>query len=194
MKFNFCFLLSLLAFFIVLAHARGGSIVLNWTSSVSSGVAGYNVYFGTTAGNYPYKLNVGNADTITISNLAEGATYYFAATAYDSHGNESSLSAPTSITVPDSTTSSSQSSPAGGSPAAVNLVGLALTLTPGNREGASLRFPVRAGHSYEVQATSDLRTWISLWRSSTAAGVGQMQYTDNLSRNFNSRFYRVILH
>jgi nitrogen fixation protein FixH len=63
-------------------------------------VIGYNVYFGTASRVYSQVRNAGPATTITISNLVEGTTYYFAATAYDSWGLESDYSAETVYTVP----------------------------------------------------------------------------------------------
>ena len=51
-------------------------------------LAGYNLYYGTSSGNYTNTVRVGNATTYTL-NLAAGS-YYFVATAYNSLGVESS--------------------------------------------------------------------------------------------------------
>ncbi|MEW6214947.1 MAG: MopE-related protein [Nitrospirota bacterium] len=53
---------------------------------------GYKVYYGTASGNYSEVVNVGRVTSHTINNLTNGATYYFAATAYDIAGNESEYS------------------------------------------------------------------------------------------------------
>jgi hypothetical protein len=45
-------------------------------------------------------VDVGNATNVTVSGLIEGTTYYFAATAYNTLGMESSFSAETTYTVP----------------------------------------------------------------------------------------------
>ncbi len=55
-------------------------------------LAGFKVYYGTSSRNYTSSLDVGNVTTRTVTNLADGPTYYFAVTAYDAMRNESSLS------------------------------------------------------------------------------------------------------
>ena len=65
------------------AIAPGHSIVLTWNASNSSGVLGYNIYSGSSAGGpYPTKTNVGNVTTYTMTNVPAG-TYYLVATAYN---------------------------------------------------------------------------------------------------------------
>jgi Fibronectin type III domain. len=55
----------------------------------STGIAGYNVYVGTTSGVYGAPINVGNVTSYVISNLGIGNTYYFTVTDYDGSGVES---------------------------------------------------------------------------------------------------------
>ena len=69
-----------------------GTISLAWDANTSSGIAGYKVYYGTSSGNYPTVINVGDTTTYTISNLHSGHTYYLAVTVYDTSGNESGYS------------------------------------------------------------------------------------------------------
>jgi hypothetical protein len=57
----------------------------------SGSVAGYDVYYGTTSGNYTTNLNVGNTTTTTLQNLSS-PTYHIAVTAYDSNNNQSGFS------------------------------------------------------------------------------------------------------
>ena len=79
--------------------AQTGSAVLNWTAPVAradgmalamSEIAGYTVYYGTVAGNYPnsLKINDGSATSVNITNLPLG-TYYMIVTTRDSGGRES---------------------------------------------------------------------------------------------------------
>jgi Fibronectin type III domain len=67
-------------------------LALVWTPSTSSNVAGYHVYYGGMSGVYTNRISTVNATNAVISGLVEGATYYFAAAAYDSAGLESPLS------------------------------------------------------------------------------------------------------
>jgi translation elongation factor EF-1beta len=69
-----------------------GNVSLAWDASDSPGVAGYNVYYGVASGNYTSFISAGNVLGCTVSNLATGVTYFFAATAYDANGSESDFS------------------------------------------------------------------------------------------------------
>ena len=60
--------------------AVAGDVTLAWDPAPSPPVTGYQIYYGPAAGNYPSKVDVGNATTYTVSGLVEGATYHFAAT------------------------------------------------------------------------------------------------------------------
>ena len=82
--------------------AQTGSAVLNWTAPVArtdgtalslSEIAGYTVYYGTSTGSHPNRLNVddGSATSATITDLLLG-TYYLAITTRDYEGGESSYS------------------------------------------------------------------------------------------------------
>ena len=66
-------------------------ITLEWQAS-SGNIAGYNVYQGTSSGDYDVTLDIGNWTSVTIANLAEDEAYYFAVTAYDLDNNESGYS------------------------------------------------------------------------------------------------------
>jgi hypothetical protein len=88
---------------------QAGSVMLAWDPSVSTDVAGYHVYWGGASGTYTNVVdalrytNVVDAPRFTqatISGLTEGATYFFAATAYDSSGRESGFSNEVNYTLP----------------------------------------------------------------------------------------------
>jgi len=66
-------------------------ITLEWRAS-SGDVAGYNVYQGTSSGDYDVTLDVGNWTSVTIADLEDGEAYYFSVTAYDLVDNESGYS------------------------------------------------------------------------------------------------------
>lgn len=76
---------------------------VNPDGTLFTGVAGYNLHFGTASGTYTQSINTGNVTSYTISNLNEGTTYYFVVTDYDAAGNESSFSNEVSKTFPAAT-------------------------------------------------------------------------------------------
>jgi PKD repeat protein len=55
---------------------------------------------GQTSGSYNTSFNAGNTTSYTISNLTDGATYYFAARAYDGSGSQSAPSNEVAVTLP----------------------------------------------------------------------------------------------
>jgi len=78
------------------------SVSLTWSPSGSSGVAGYNVYRGSSATGPFIKVN---ANTITATTYSDGTvqagqTYYYVATAVTSAGAESGYSTATRAVVP----------------------------------------------------------------------------------------------
>jgi hypothetical protein len=77
------------------------SVTLSWQApsqntdgSPLSDLAGFRIYYGTTAGGpYPTSITITNPGIATyfLDNLAPN-TYYFVATAFDTSGNESAFS------------------------------------------------------------------------------------------------------
>ena len=68
----------------VAAHAA--TLTLAWDRNPEPDIAGYVVYRGTQPGVHPYSRNVGNAISQQVDGLADGTTYYFVATAYNTAG------------------------------------------------------------------------------------------------------------
>jgi len=76
------------------------TVNLSWDASTSS-VAGYNVYRGASAGAYTKINRTMDANTAYAdSTVLSGTTYYYAATAVNSSGQESAYSAPIKVAVP----------------------------------------------------------------------------------------------
>lgn len=163
----------LLALLTGLVCAKAATVSIAWNPSSDTNVTGYNIYYGTSSGNYTGKVSVGNVSVITISNLTYGATYYFAATAFDSDGNESDFSNETQFIVPG-----------------------ALVLSGGANPGDPMviKFPVAPSHWYEVQASVDLQSWTTIWQTAVATSNVWVQFSDPEAGAFTSRFYRLVLH
>ncbi|HNT14962.1 MAG TPA: Ig-like domain-containing protein [Verrucomicrobiota bacterium] len=72
--------------------ARAAEVRLAWDPSPDPQVVGYRIHYGPGSGSYTNAITVGAATTATISGLLVGATYYFAATAFNTNGDESVFS------------------------------------------------------------------------------------------------------
>lgn len=170
-KFGFGVIVLLTLISVCRVSKGVSSADLAWNSNPDPSVAGYNIYYGGASRTYTNVLSVGNTTNATVSGLLEGQNYYFAVTAYDAAGNESDYSAETTYIVPGW-----------------------LTLTPGAAATDPLRvqFPVAPGHSYELQVSTDLMSWTTVWLT---VGVSNawVEY-DAPILGTGSQFYRVILH
>jgi fibronectin type 3 domain-containing protein len=82
------------------AQALAADVSLAWDPNTESDLAGYRIYRGMSSGNYDKVVDVGNVTTWTDTTLEVGQTYYFAATAYDTEGLESTFSNEVSYTAP----------------------------------------------------------------------------------------------
>jgi hypothetical protein len=147
------------------------STPLVWNPNADPSVAGYNVYYGGVSRNYTNVINAGNSTNAVVDGLVEGKTYYFAVTAYTFDGAESDYSDEFSYIVPGF-----------------------LTLTPGATAGSPMqvRFPVAVGHSYELQQSTDLVQWTTVWET-TGVNNSWVQYNAPINGS-RAQFYRVVLH
>ena len=80
--------LLLLSFLPINAYA----VTFAWDANSEPDLAGYKIYRGCAPGVYDTVVDVGNVTQYTITGLALGQIYYFAATAYDTNNNESDFS------------------------------------------------------------------------------------------------------
>jgi hypothetical protein len=87
-------------FTIVVTAPANGTATLSWTAPAYNangspivGLAGYNIYYGTDPSNLTKSIDVAGAATTTyvVTGLTAG-TYYFAVSAYNTEGVDSSLS------------------------------------------------------------------------------------------------------
>ena len=143
-------------------------VTLAWNPSPTTNVAGYRVYYGTASRVYTNSVDFVTGTNATLTGLAAGTTYYFAATAVDANGEESPFSNETSYTT--------------GVPA----VGV---------RGASagrlvLSVSGLIGQTYAIEASQDLAAWTVIGTVTLNAG-GSLDFTDTNAANFSRRFYRT---
>jgi hypothetical protein len=108
----------LILLFIILSmlvpSAHAADVTVAWDPNPEPDVVGYKIYYGTSPGSYTASVNAGNITSLAISGLQAGLTYYFAAVAYDSSGNESGFSNEITYAVPAAASADSSSSGGGG--------------------------------------------------------------------------------
>jgi chitinase len=96
------FLLIFVYFFIPVVSADARDVVLQWDANMEPDLAGYKVYYQADSPTAPFNgtgavqgsspIDVKNQTTTTINGLDPAKTYYFAVTAYNTNGKESSYS------------------------------------------------------------------------------------------------------
>lgn len=145
------------------------NLTLTWNPSPTPGVTGYRVYYGSASGNYTTNFSVGNATNNTFTNLVSGATYFFAITAYDPLGNESSFS--------------NEISAAPGLPT--------VQILPPAAGRAAITVKGVTGHTYQILATQNLTFW-SVIGTVVVGTNGSFSFTDTNAANFPLRFYRAM--
>jgi len=83
----------------IATDSLAASVTLAWDPG-ATGTAGYIVHSGEAMGAYSNHNDVGAVTTVRVEGLLEGATYYFAVTAYDLARLESSYSNEVDATPP----------------------------------------------------------------------------------------------
>ena len=164
---------SLIAFIMsgLLFHKEAfcGQVTLAWDPDTTSGLAGYKVHYGTVSKNYSFSVDAGNHTTATITGLTAGATYYFAATAYDTTGNESAPSNQVTYTVPASC--SYAVAPTSVSAAAPGGTGSVTVATAGTCSWT----------------TSDPVSWVTITSGASGTGNGIVNYAVTANTSASSR-------
>ena len=79
--------------------ASAADVTIAWDANQESDLKGYVLYYGTSSGNYTSNIDVGNTTQYTVPDLQNGATYYFAVTAYNQADLESDYSVELPYTV-----------------------------------------------------------------------------------------------
>jgi hypothetical protein len=146
------------------------SVALAWSPSADTNVTGYHIYYGVASRSYTGMVNVRGALTATVSNLVEGTTYYFAATAYNTLGMESEYSNEISYAVPAA------------------LARLRIRAATARQIILTVTGPI--GRTNEILATQDFKTWTVIGTVTMGAG-GSSSFTDTNAASFPKRFYRT---
>jgi hypothetical protein len=82
------------------SNAPPQSVTLAWDPGPGTNViAHYNIYYGVASATYTNGVTAGTNTTVSISNLVNGTTYYFAATTVDTSGLESDYSTEVSVLI-----------------------------------------------------------------------------------------------
>ena len=84
-------ILALAMALIMAPAAVAAEVTLAWDPNSESDLAGYKLHWGTDTRVYTTSVDVGNVTQYTLTNIPDGTVYY-AATAYDTDGNESDYS------------------------------------------------------------------------------------------------------
>jgi hypothetical protein len=89
-----------------ITNAYAAQVTFAWDQNTESNLAGYKIYYGNSSRKYTRSVDVKDrtATTCTISDLIEGQTYYFAATAYNNSLVQSDYSIEVSRTINAATT------------------------------------------------------------------------------------------
>jgi hypothetical protein len=151
------------------------NLILAWNPSSSPDVVACKLYYGTISREYTDYVTVGNVTSVTISNLVQGVTYYFAITAINADGQESDYSDEVSYSTPppQAPPQSVQVQPY---PQADGSVLLSINGSPGD--------------SYDIEATGDFINWTVIG-TATLDADGSADFTDVAAVNYPQRFYRV---
>jgi Fibronectin type III domain len=144
-------------------------VILAWNASISTNVVGYNVYYGVASGVYDNKISVVGSTNATVTGLVPGITYYFAATAVDTFGDESPFSNETSY--------------------APGVPRLQVRAAPGGQ--FILTVSGLIGHTYEIEATQDFKAW-TIVGAVTPGTSGSVEFTDTNAASCPQRFYRTL--
>jgi hypothetical protein len=81
-----------LILFLFIISSFADSVTLTWIpdSVDTTNVSGYNLYCGSSSGNYTNSIDVGNTNTFVVKNIQ--STTFFALKTYDALGDESDFS------------------------------------------------------------------------------------------------------
>jgi len=152
----------------VLTPAQAGTMSIAWNPVAEADLAGYRVYYGTSAGSYSQNVDVGNVTSTTLTGLTDCTTWYVAVKAYDTAGNLSQTYSNQVSGWPRPTISSSN-------PSTVEQgATLSLTLTGSNfQSGATVQFsnPGVTVNSVTVNSCTQLTVAVAVGAAAAAGAT-----------------------
>jgi Bacterial Ig domain len=96
---------------LLVSLGQAAQVLVSWMAPTTNAdgtplqdLGGYLLHYGTASGLYSTYVDTGLVPSATLSGLTAGQTYYFAATVYDTSGNESAYSQERPYTIPASDT------------------------------------------------------------------------------------------
>ena len=147
--------------------SAAANVTLGWSPVTDPSIAGYEVHYGTASRTYSQVVTVGNTNSVTITNLIPGRTYYFAASSYDTAGIQSGLSNEARYTVP--------------------IQAASLKAAPLSNGSFGLSVAGGAGETYVVEASTDLIHWVPV-----ATNTASFNFVDSQAGKYAQRFYRAV--
>jgi hypothetical protein len=151
------------------------SVILGWQPSSDPNAVGYRIYYGTSSHNYSDTISVGNQTSVTIDGLADGVTYYFAATTFNAQNQESGFSNEASYQVPPGTDTNAAPT---------------MQIQMASTGQFTLTVSGSAGQNLVIEATQDFTMWTDIG-TVTVDASGAASFTDIDATNFPQRFYRT---
>ena len=154
------------ALVVLMGTGHAADVRLAWNASPEPDIAGYKIYYGTASRVYDWSIDAKKVTTFTVSGLADGRTYYFAVTAYDTSNLESTYSNEVSTsTCRYSISPPGQSFPASGGTGSIN---------------------VSTQSACSWNASSNV-SWMTITSGSRGTGNGTVYYSINANSDSSSR-------
>jgi hypothetical protein len=151
--------------------ALGSNVTLAWDPNSEPTVAGYKVVYGLSSRNYAYTVDVGISTSLSISGLQPGTTYYFAALAYDTIGQQSGYSNEVSYLPPVAPSCSFVLSP--------------ITKSFSSSGGTgSVSVSTSAGCSWSASSSA---AWITITSAASGSGNATVNYSVSSNSNYSTR-------
>jgi hypothetical protein len=166
---------------IISSNASAAQVTLAWDPNTESNLAGYKIHYGTASGSYAVHTDVHNVTTYTVTGLTEGQAYYFAATAYDTSGNESRYSNQVSYSVAaPNGTPSTPTIPTGASSALVNTaITFSTSATDPNGDSLQYRYDWGGGVLSNWGAASQSYSWAAAGQYAVKAQARDSRFAES---------------